>query len=199
MADYVKVSLKSVQFPEQIHKEFYWNLNAKLDEIEPVLRRLIGADWDHLSSFYGGKGREIEFGDFGQKRRLYVEDIGFFKARKVGYTYDFGDNWRFVLNFGRRKESLPSNAVLILESGSLGLIHSDAIRGYYEFVATGKSHYGYGFAPYELRYVPFKNYVLPMSKRRINAFNKGVPDAKGKHEVPEEWFGALRKGRPLEK
>lgn len=81
--------------------------NANFLDLHDIIMKLFGFDNTHLFAFYPGNNlaSSISYGESGSKNaantKLYQQ---FQNVEKLNYTYDFGDNWQFIIKL---EKTLP--------------------------------------------------------------------------------------------
>lgn len=131
----IKISLANSHIP--IWRRFQITDDYRLDRFHQTLQIVMGWWNSHLHEFeIGGRrfgmllNHNSDLPNIEDETRFYLKNFPFEVGQKLGYLYDFGDNWQHLLEIEAISESNKSKLQCLSGSGKCPFEDAGGVDGY---------------------------------------------------------------------
>ena len=115
--------------PKVLSRQFYFNINANLEDLTNTINDLIEAGYEHLYGITDCKRNfytDIPGADGLDSSRYRLDQLPYDNKRTLEYTYDFGEDYEFILKIGTAQKEIEGNHICHPIKGyGIGIIEDD--------------------------------------------------------------------------
>ena len=130
----------------KIWRRFLVTEDTNLGKLHNIIQEVMGWDNYHLHEFtiggisYGEPNEDFDYTDIKDESKVKLADLDLTEKQKIGYVYDFGDDWEHELKVEKILPFDPAVKYPKCLDGKLACPPEDCggIWGYEEFVELSK-------------------------------------------------------------